>query len=128
MRKTLTAALFLTGLLLGPTASQATAPSLVEPAYDAAAGTLSVKIRHWSLFDGIHYIKYVDVKVNGALVSTNKYTNQPGNEYTYTYTVAAAPGDAVEVTARCNLWGSRTVEVKIPQAAGAPAPAPTPAQ
>lgn len=116
MRTTLplAAALFLGTTFLSPSASHATAPSLVEPAYDAAAGTLNVKIRHWSLFDGLHYVKTVDVKVNGALVSDNVYKNQPGNEYSYSYKIAVAPGDAVEVTARCNLWGSRTVEIKIP--------------
>ena len=123
MRKTvlLCSALSLGALLLQPSPSHATAPSVVEPTYDAAAKSLSVRIRHWSLFDSLHYVKVVDVKVNGTVVLTNKYDSQPGNEYSYRYDVAAAPGDVIEVTAKCNLWGSRTVEVTVPKAGNEPA-------
>ena len=121
MRKTLPliAVLFLTVTLLFPTVSHADAPSFVEPTYDLATKTLSVKIRHGSLVDSLHYIKYVEIKVNGSLPLTNKYDKQPGNEYTYTYNVAASPGDVIEVTAKCNLWGSRTVGLTIPSPDGA---------
>ena len=117
MRRTLPviAVLFSTVALLLPSVSHATAPSLVEPTYDLATETLSVRIRHWSLVNSLHYIKSVEIKVNGALVSTNKYDRQPGAEFIYTYHVAASPGDVIEVTARCNLWGSRTVELTIPE-------------
>ncbi|MBI5014148.1 MAG: hypothetical protein HZB55_01490 [Deltaproteobacteria bacterium] len=119
MKKTLplTAILFLSLSLFLPSVSNATAPSLVEPTYDLATHTLSVRIRHWSLVNSWHYIKSVEVKVNGALVSTNSYDSQPDTEYTYTYNVAAGPGDGIEVTARCNLWGSRTVGITVPKPA-----------
>jgi hypothetical protein len=115
MRRTLPviAVLFSTVALLSPSVSHATPPSLVEPTYDLAAKTLSVRIRHWSLVNSLHYIKSVEIKLNGTLVSTNKYHGQPGAEFTYTYQLAASPGDVIEVTARCNLWGSRTVELTI---------------
>jgi hypothetical protein len=117
MRKTLPliAVLFLTAAILLPSVSHANAPSLVEPTYDLATRTLSVKIRHSSLVNSLHYIKFVEIKVNGTLSSTNKYEKQPGSEYTYTYKVAASPGDVIEVTAKCNLWGSRTVGLTIPR-------------
>jgi hypothetical protein len=117
MRKTLPliAGLSLTAALLLPSISHANGPSLVEPTYDLAAKSLSVKIRHRSLVDSLHYIKYVEIKVNGTLPLTNKYDKQPGSEYTYTYNVAASPGDVIEVTAKCNLWGSRTVGLTIPR-------------
>lgn len=115
MRRTLPviAALFSAVALLLPSVSHATAPSLVEPTYDLATETLSVRIRHWSLVNSLHYIKSVEIKVNGTLVSNNEYHKQPGAEFTYTYHVAASPGDVIEVTARCNLWGSRTVDLTI---------------
>ena len=115
MRKTLPliAVLFSTVALLLPSVSQANAPSLVEPTYDLAAKTLSVKIRHRSLVNSLHYIKSVEIRVNKTLLSTNEYDKQPGAEYTYTYNVAASPGDVIEVTAKCNFWGSRTVELTI---------------
>ena len=121
MRKTLPliAVLFLTVALLLPSVSHANAPSLVEPTYELAARTLSVKIRHRSLVDSLHYIKYVEIKVNGTLLLTNRYDKQPGSEYTYTYNVAANPGDVIEVSAKCNLWGSRTVGLTIPKTDGA---------
>lgn len=117
MRKTWIAAFLLAGGVFAPVSSHATAPSLVEPVYDAATKVLSVKIRHWSLSDGLHYIKTVEVKVNGAVVSTTPYERQPATEYTYTYPLTANPGDVIDVTAKCNLWGARTVGLTIPPAA-----------
>ncbi len=99
--------------LLLPSAAHATAPSVVDPTYSATAKVLSVKIRHFSLFDSLHYIKTVDVKVNGAAAFTKQYTSQPGNEYTYNYDLDAKPGDKIEVTASCSWWGSRTTAITI---------------
>ena len=121
--KTFRTSLLLAALLVLPAVSQATAPSVVEPTYDGAAKTLSVKIRHWSLSDYMHYIKFVVVKVNGNQVMENKYDRQPDTEYTYTYNLAANPGDVIEVTAKCNLWGSKTISITLPGAPAAAAPA-----
>jgi desulfoferrodoxin (superoxide reductase-like protein) len=126
MKKTLSAVVFLCGFFLLPTISHATAPSIVEPTYEAATHTLSVRIRHWSFSDSLHYIKTVEVKVNGTVFSTNKYTSQPDTEYTYTYDVTAAPGDTIEVTASCNLWGSKTVALTLPKGTAAAGGEPTP--
>ena len=112
-REFLSTALILGPALLLPSAAHATSPSLVDPTYDAAAKALSVKIRHFSLFDSLHYIKFVDVKVNGTLALTKEYTSQPGNEYTYKYDLDAKPGDIVEVTAKCSWWGSRTTAIVL---------------
>ena len=120
------AALLLTATFLAPSPSHATAPSVVEPSYDVAAKTLSVKIRHWSLANSLHYVKFVEVKVNGTVLLTTPYDRQSATEYTYTYNVAAVPGDVIEVTARCNLWGSRTVGLTVPQPAAAAVPSPAP--
>jgi desulfoferrodoxin (superoxide reductase-like protein) len=120
--------LFLGLLFLLPLVAGATPPKLVEPTYDAATKTLSVTISHWSLADGLHYVKYVDVSVNGVLVSTDKYSRQPDTEYTYTFTVEANPGDQIDVKVKCNLWGSRTGSLKVAGPAEAPAPNAQPAQ
>ena len=57
----------------------------------------------------MHYIKYVEIEKNGAIISKNKYSTQPaGSIFTYTYNIPAEKGDVFEVKATCNLWGHKT--------------------
>lgn len=120
-REFLSTSVFFGSALFLPSAAHATAPSLVDPTYNAASKILSVKIRHFSLFDSWHYIKTVDVKVNGTLAFTKEYTSQPGNEYTYNYDLDAKPGDTIEVTAKCSWWGSRTTAITLTPGGQTPA-------
>ena len=76
---------------------------------------LSVSIDHFTLSAGMHHIKYVEIKKNGVLISKNTYGTQPtGSIFTYTYNIAAAKGDILEVTATCNFWGHKTSTLTVP--------------
>jgi desulfoferrodoxin (superoxide reductase-like protein) len=97
-----------------PQSAFATAPKDVKLAYNANSQTLTITITHKSLSTGSHYIKKVEIKKNGTLVSDNTYKNQPDPEtFTYTYQLSAQEGDTLEVTATCNLWGHKTETLKI---------------
>lgn len=99
-----------------PQVSSANPPQEVKLEYDANSQTLSVSITHKSAFPGFHYIKTVEIKKDGKVVSTNTYENQPTPEtFTYKYKRPAAEGETFEVTASCNLSGSKTVNLMIPK-------------
>jgi hypothetical protein len=99
---------------LYPQVSYADAPQDVTLEYDSNAQTLAVTITHKSSFPGFHHIKTVEIKKNAAVISTTNYDSQPAKSpFTYIYKVAAAEGDKLEVTATCNLSGSKTAMITI---------------
>ena len=66
----------------------------------------------------MHHIKSVEIKKNAVVISTTNYDTQPAESpFTYTYKVAAAEGDKLEVNATCNLSGSKTVAITVTRAA-----------
>ena len=106
--------LILMALTLFPMTASAHAPKDVQLSYDLASKTLNVTITHASFMPTSHYIKTVEIKKNGAVASTNNYNNQPDkSSFTYTYVLPAAEGDVLEVTAACNIYGSKTVDLKV---------------
>ncbi len=110
--------LILMVLCLYPQASYADAPQDVKISYDFTAQTLNVTITHKASFPGMHHIKSVEIKKNAAVISTTNYDIQPAESpYTYTYKVAAAEGDKLEVKATCNLSGSKVAAITVSRAA-----------
>jgi desulfoferrodoxin (superoxide reductase-like protein) len=100
-----------------PQISFADAPKDVTIKYDSASQTLSVAITHKSMFPGMHHIKTVEIKKNNAIVSTTNYDTQPKDvPFTYTYKVDAAQGDKLDVTATCNMSGSKTATTTVANA------------
>jgi desulfoferrodoxin (superoxide reductase-like protein) len=101
---------------LYPQASYADAPQDVKLEYDSGAQTLAVTITHKSSFTGFHHIKSVEIKKNSVVISTINYETQPSESpFTYTYKMAAAESDKLEVTATCNLSGSKTATITVTQ-------------
>jgi desulfoferrodoxin (superoxide reductase-like protein) len=97
--------------------SYADTPQDLKLEYDFSAQTLSVTITHPSFFPGFHHIKTVEIKKNSSVISTTNYDKQPGESpFTYTYKVAAAKGDKLELTATCNLSGSKTATITVSSA------------
>jgi hypothetical protein len=102
---------------LYPLVSYAHAPQDVTLEYDSSAQTLAVTITHKSSFPGFHHIKTVEIKKNSAVISTTNYDTQPKEvPFTYTYKVAATEGDKLEVTATCNMSGSKTATITVSRA------------
>ena len=97
-----------------PQTSFANAPQDVKLSYDSNSQMLEVTITHKSPFPNFHYIKIVEIKNNGNIVSTNKYKNQPDQAtFTYSYKVAAKAGETLEVKASCSLYGSKTTNLTV---------------
>jgi hypothetical protein len=99
---------------LYPQMSFATSPQDVKLEYDAGTQMLTVTITHPSSFPNYHYIKYVEIKKNGADAMKNTYENQPGMDtFAYTYKISAAEGETLEVTATCSMYGHKTVNLTV---------------
>lgn len=100
-----------------PQVSYADAPQDVKLEYDSGTQNLAVTITHKSSLTGFHRIKSVEIKKNSAVISTANYETQPGESpFTYTYKVAAAQGDKLEVNAICSLSGSKTAALTVTRA------------
>jgi hypothetical protein len=94
--------------------SFATSPQDVKLEYDTSTQMLTVTITHPSSFTNYHYIKHVEIKKVGADVVKNTYKNQPDTDtFAYTYNVAAAEGETLEVTATCSVNGYKTVNLTV---------------
>jgi hypothetical protein len=102
-----------------PQISYANAPQDVKLEYNASTQNLAVTITHNSSSSGFHYIKYVEIKKNSVILSTGKYDSQSAGTFTYNYKVPAMAGDKLEVTATCNLFGSKTATITVSPAANA---------
>jgi hypothetical protein len=101
---------------LYPQISYADAPKDVTLQYDSSTQTLAVMITHKTSFS-FHHIKSVEIKKNSAVISTTNYDKQPAEvPFTYTYKVAAAQGDKLDVTVTCNMSGSKTETITVPKA------------
>ena len=95
-------------LALIPAPGTATSPSSVSLSYGQVSSDLSVTIDHPVLNIKNHYIREVQLTVNGKVVNDSTYTSQPSDTFTYTYPLALSPGNVVVATATCSLSGSGT--------------------
>lgn len=89
-------------------------PKDLQLVYDMSKKSLTVTIIHPSFLPSAHYVKLVTVKKNGSELNTYHYKSQPDkNTFTYAYEIPASPGDTLEVTAECNMFGSKSAQVKV---------------
>jgi len=89
-------------------------PKEVSISYDLTQQTLSVAITHKTTFTSRHHIKTVTITRNGAVVSTEEYTDQPDESpFTYTYSVPAMAGDVIKVEVTCNVFGSKEATITV---------------
>jgi desulfoferrodoxin (superoxide reductase-like protein) len=101
-------------LTLSPITAYANPPKDVTLVYNSASQTLEVTIVHESAFPSWHYIKKVEITVNGKSISVNDYKSQPDKtKYVYSYKVQAVQNDVLEVTATCNIYGSKAVKLTV---------------
>jgi hypothetical protein len=128
-------ALLLSAVLLAgiiPVPAAANPPSAVVLSYNQFSSVLSVTITHPIRNFKNHYIREVNLTVNGNVVNDSTYTGQASDTVTYTYPLALRPGDVVEATAVCSIAGSGTGKfimpgptATAPDASDQPAAAPT---
>lgn len=101
-------------LLIMPVTAHA--PTNITIAYNPDMHKLYVTITHPVDDPATHYVRGVQVKINGDVISDPTYKSQPAkNTFTYTYDVMANPGDAVWVVATCINGQSLEEHIAIPQ-------------
>jgi hypothetical protein len=87
----------------------ASPPESIQLTYNKNSQTLIVNIAHDTMLKGSHFIKYIEIKKNGAVVSINKYESQPtGDKFSYSYRIPAIEEDTFQVTATCTKKESVT--------------------
>jgi hypothetical protein len=102
------------------------APSNIAIAYNPDMHKLSVTVTHPVDDPKTHFVRGVQVKINGDVISDPSYKSQPGrNSFTYTYDVMLNPEDSVWVVATCVNGQSLESHYDIPKAVHAAAPVKT---
>jgi hypothetical protein len=97
-----------------PTILMAHPPKGLAAEYDIASQRLTVRIDHSSFSPTMHYINKVEIKKNAQPVINQAYKSQPEkNPFEYTYEIPAKVGDILEITASCNIFGSKTISITI---------------
>lgn len=92
-------------------------PSDIIIKFDPATRILSAVVMHNVSNPENHYIKKVDVSINGKEVIEQKISRQDNNStQTVSYLVPdVKAGDSVSVEAYCSISGTFTKEIKTPQ-------------
>ncbi|NHI90077.1 MAG: hypothetical protein EAX87_11190 [Candidatus Thorarchaeota archaeon] len=87
----------------------ATVPEDMHLTYDFGSQTLAVNVSHYVANTKTHYIETIEILKNGFSVQNTSYNNQSFNWGRYdTFTVSAAVGDNLTVTAFCSKGYSLT--------------------
>ena len=130
-RLTALGALFLfVGLCFSAVPAGAHSPSDMSLSYNETSEELVVSITHQVADPATHYIKEIQVSVDGHMVKNVPYTSQPTpTTFTYSYLLKAQAGSSMYVNAPCILGGSigRTISIpgsagSLPTSPGVPAP------
>ncbi|MEI6520143.1 MAG: hypothetical protein WCO98_08925 [bacterium] len=103
------------GMLLGSTAVMAHPPSDIQVTLDTKTHVLNVTALHQVKDAKVHYIGEIDVLINDVQVITQKFTSQTDlDKQVASYTlIDAKVGDVIKVTAKCNMFGSKTVSYTV---------------
>jgi hypothetical protein len=104
--------------LVAPVA--ANPPSDMTLAYNGLSKELVVTITHPVADPATHYIKTIQVSINGHRINETLYTSQPTTTtFSYKYPLTAQPCDEISVTASCILGGDLTKQMTVGAATAA---------
>lgn len=97
-------AMFVFGaLIFMPTPVKATPPASVKLLYNKGGKMLKVTIIHNNGGKSSHFIKFIEIKKNGAVVSIKNYNAQPAPlMFTYEYRINAIEEDALQAFVTCS--------------------------
>jgi len=108
-------------LLLIPNIS-AHPPTKLSLNYNQINGELIVNITH-SVTNDNHYIKWVNITINGETFENYEYDIQPDRTFmSYKYDILADIDDVIQVVATCNQFGSITRELTVGEDNGSSTP------
>lgn len=114
-------------LIVAPVAAHP--PADIVMSYDPGAEKLTVTVTHVVDDPQTHFVKKVQVRKNGLVISDPDYKSQPTKDtFTYTYDVKAGSGDTFRVIATCSIAGNleKVYDVPAPAPSTPRAPSTTP--
>jgi hypothetical protein len=90
----------------------ATPPASIKLRYDLNSHILSVVIVHDNMDKSSHYIRIVEIKKNGTVVSVKAYDSQPQRLlFTYQYRIKAIEEDTFQAIVTCSQGESQASAV-----------------
>jgi len=112
MKKTACAFVFILSLYANALAHP---PSDIKISYEPATGILQAIVVHNVSTPDSHYIKKVDIGLNGKEIAELKFFRQDNDlAQPVSYAVPnAKPGDTISVEAYCSISGTLTKEIKV---------------
>ena len=113
--KKITFFIFLSSLIMLYSTAYAHPPSDIIITYDVAAKTLHAVIIHNVSNPASHFIKKVDIALNGKGIIEHQISRQDNNtEQTVSYLIPdAKTGDTLSVEAYCSISGKLEKEIKV---------------
>ena len=113
MKKIISALIVFLFILTG--VAYAHPPKEINLDFDKASGTISAVVVHPVNNPAEHYIKTVEISLNGALVNTQNFTKQDNAVTQFvSYVIKdAKPGDTVSVKAYCSIQGDKENSIKV---------------
>jgi len=110
-RAALVLAIFLLALPAG-----ATSPKQVTLDYNRGTKTLTVTADHYTFAPTMHFVKTIEVEVDGVKVTTKTMTGQTNNNQQIVKIPLpdVKPGAKITVTCYCSLFGSKSAEITAP--------------
>jgi len=113
--KTTISTLLILSIVILSSQAYAHPPQDMKLGYNTTTSTLDVTITHESPIPTAHYVYKVDIEKNGELYLSEQYTSQPSTTtFTYSYTVEADQDDILKATAFCNILGSISETLIVP--------------
>ncbi len=102
-------------LAVAVTSAYAHTPSDMKISFDPGTKVLKLVIMHDTPDPVLHYIKRVNVELNGKEVINEEFSRQENNKsQTVSYTIPnAKPGDIITVYVRCSIFGRLKRTIKI---------------
>jgi desulfoferrodoxin (superoxide reductase-like protein) len=90
-------------------------PKEVSIEFDPDEQLLTVVVDHGVKDAAEHYIKGIDVELNGEKIIEQSFKSQVdmGAQQAVYRVIDAGYGDELTVTAHCNLWGKKSQKIKI---------------
>lgn len=91
-------------------------PSKIILDFNSETHILKVAVNH-SVDDTLkHFINMLSVKLNGNEIANQKFLTQfvSADQDAQFLIHDAKPGDEIEVTASCNIFGKKTEKIKLP--------------
>lgn len=78
---------------------------------------LNISVLHGTLFRSMHRVSKVVVKINGEVKIEKEIEEQTDRSHQELKIMHEdiVPGAVIEVIVECNLWGSLTEKIEIPQ-------------